>query len=157
MPLFVFIFLFSSAWAQRPCPRGKLVCKISSPVTMEGAFHAATSPIDHFNENGGTYYAYATGRTCRQAQLAGEAKLLEKYPYLGCDGQVKCGVNGGVYTGGKYCDGKTKDGRYFVWARCQNLFHGEILPKPSSTSGGGIILLKTLQRWDTKGRRSVRQ
>ena len=142
------------AFAKNPCGK-KLTCWKSAPVTAEGMVHAVTNPGKHFRENSGIYYAFGKGKSCQAAQLNGKTRLMNEFDYLTCDGDVKCGVNGGVYTGGKSGCSKNSKGEFLTWVKCDNTFHGKIISKPQpDSSGAGIILIETAKRWETRARAS---
>lgn len=141
--------------SKSPCGK-KLTCWKSAPITANGMVHALTNPIKHFKENPGIYYAFGKGKSCRAAQINGKRRLMNKFDYLVCDGDVKCGTNGGVYTGGTGC-GKNSKGEFITWVKCDNVFHGGLNPKPQAGGGGaGLILLEIARRGETKARASRR-
>lgn len=156
----IFLFLIALfpliAFSKSPCGK-KLTCWKSAPITANGMVHALTNPVKHFKENPGIYFAFGKGKSCKAAQINGKRRLMNKFDYLVCDGNVKCGTNGGVYTDGGAGCRKNSKGEFITWMRCDNIFHGSLNPKPQGNGGGaGYLLLEMARRGETKARASKR-
>jgi hypothetical protein len=148
------LFSWASAFSKSPCPDKKMSCMTSAPITAKGVVHALTSPKNHFEENAGFYFTKGVGKSCAKAQANGMARMMDKFDYLFCGSEIKCGPNGRPYVHRDYrsCR-KLSNGKFLVWIRCDNIYHSEIT-NPPAPQGAGILLIPTLKRQEVRARAS---
>lgn len=142
-----------TASAGSPCPKGMDACWKWGDFSATRVFRAVTNPFKAAKDDEGLYYARGIAATCEEASHAARLRMMERFDYLACEGETRCGTNGAPFLMNGECE-TAADGKKIAWLKCDNVMSKDHISPPQNNTGAGIILIESARRGEIKARAS---